>query len=229
MALIEPWSQEEFTNDLVKEFNENGFYSQPKETKLYLIINGKEELIGNAVVANIEETNEKIPVYSFNSSQYAKFLQGKEIITGIIALRKITVSNFLSLIRENIIEEEVEEKALEYEKQAEEIAKITNSEESQAFANELKNIAEKYKRRSDSSFEFDSDFGNRNSLIYYMEKLAFNNAEAKLKIVYEGKMGSGASPVLNIKDVLFTKKQTEINIDRADIVEVYSFIGNPDY
>ena len=82
--------QEDFVDELIKEFNENGFYSQPKETKLYLIINGVEEVIGNAVVANIEEANEKIPVYSFNSSQYAKFLQGKEIVTGVLALRKIT-------------------------------------------------------------------------------------------------------------------------------------------
>lgn len=229
MALTGRVPQEEFVDEFVKEFNEDGFYSQPKETKLYLIINGKEELIGNAVVANIEETNEKIPVYSFNSSQYAKFLQGKEIITGILALRKITVSNFISLIKENTIDQESEEKSLEYEKQAEEISKINNSEESQIFAQELKSIADKYKRRSDSTFEFEGDFGNKNSLIYYMEKLSLSDAEAKLKIVYEGKMGSGASPVLNIKDVLFTKKQTEINIDRADIVEVYSFIGNPSY
>lgn len=229
MALTGRIPQEEFVDEFVKEFNEDGFYSQPKETKLYLTINGKEELIGNAVVANIEEANEKIPVYSFNSSQYAKFLQGKEIITGILALRKITVSNFISLIRENIVDKESEEKALEYEKQAEEISKINNSEESQSFAQELKNIADKYKRRSDSTFEFDGDFGNKNSLIYYIEKLSLSDAEAKLKIVYEGKMGSGASPVLNIKDVLFTKKQTEINIDRADIIEVYSFIGNPSY
>lgn len=229
MALTGRVPQEEFVDEFVKEFNEDGFYSQPKETKLYLIINGKEELIGNAVVANIEETNEKIPVYSFNSSQYAKFLQGKEIITGILALRKITVSNFISLIKENTIDQESEEKSLEYEKQAEEISKINNSEESQIFAQKLKSIADKYKRRSDSTFEFEGDFGNKNSLIYYMEKLSLSDAEAKLKIVYEGKMGSGASPVLNIKDVLFTKKQTEINIDRADIVEVYSFIGNPSY
>ena len=57
--------EEEFAEELVREFNEKGFYSQPKETKLYLCINGKEELIGNAVVANIEEANEKIPVLFF--------------------------------------------------------------------------------------------------------------------------------------------------------------------
>ncbi|MFR4518634.1 MAG: hypothetical protein ACLT40_01575 [Fusobacterium sp.] len=219
--------QEDFVDELIKEFNENGFYSQPKETKLYLIINGVEEVIGNAVVANIEEANEKIPVYSFNSSQYAKFLQGKEIVTGVLALRKITVSNFLSLIRKEIKNDDSKEKALLFQQQADEIAKIRNDEFASEFFNALLDQVEYYERKSDS--EFDSGTGNKNSLIYYMEQLASSNADAKLKIVYEGKMGSDASPHLNIKDVLFVKKQTEINVDKADIIEVYSFIGNPDY
>lgn len=219
--------QEDFVDELIKEFNENGFYSQPKETKLYLIINGVEEVIGNAVVANIEEANEKIPIYSFNSSQYAKFLQGKEIVTGVLALRKITVSNFLSLIRKEIKNDDSKEKALLFQQQADEIAKIRNDEFASEFFNALLDQVEYYERKSDS--EFDSGTGNKNSLIYYMEQLASSNADAKLKIVYEGKMGSDASPHLNIKDVLFVKKQTEINVDKADIIEVYSFIGNPDY
>ena len=219
--------QEDFVDELIKEFNEDGFYSQPKETKLYLIINGVEEVIGNAVVANIEEANEKIPVYSFNSSQYAKFLQGKEIITGVLALRKITVSNFLSLIRKEIKNDDSKEKALLFQQQADEIAKIRNDEFASEFFNALLDQAEYYERKSDS--EFDSGTGNKNSLIYYMEQLSASNADAKLKIVYEGKMGADASPHLNIKDVLFVKKQTEINVDKADIIEVYSFIGNPDY
>lgn len=219
--------QEDFVDELIKEFNENGFYSQPKETKLYLIINGVEEVIGNAVVANIEEANEKIPVYSFNSSQYAKFLQGKEIVTGVLALRKITVSNFLSLIRKEIKNDDSKEKALLFQQQADEISKIRNDEFASEFFNALLDQVEYYERKSDS--EFDSGTGNKNSLIYYMEQLASSNADAKLKIVYEGKMGSDASPHLNIKDVLFVKKQTEINVDKADIIEVYSFIGNPDY
>ena len=219
--------QEDFVDDLIKEFNENGFYSQPKETKLYLIINGVEEVIGNAVVANIEEANEKIPVYSFNSSQYAKFLQGKEIVTGVLALRKITVSNFLSLIRKEIKNDDSKEKALLFQQQADEIAKIRNDEFASEFFNALLDQVEYYERKSDS--EFDSGTGNKNSLIYYMEQLASSNADAKLKIVYEGKMGSDASPHLNIKDVLFLKKQTEINVDKADIISVYRFIGNPDY
>jgi len=219
--------QEDFVDELIKEFNENGFYSQPKETKLYLIINGVEEVIGNAVVANIEEANEKIPVYSFNSSQYAKFLQGKEIVTGVLALRKITVSNFLSLIRKEIKNDDSKEKALLFQQQADEISKIRNDEFASEFFNALLDQVEYYERKSDS--EFDSGTGNKNSLIYYIEQLASSNADAKLKIVYEGKMGSDASPHLNIKDVLFVKKQTEINVDKADIIEVYSFIGNPDY
>lgn len=219
--------QEDFVDELIKEFNENGFYSQPKETKLYLIINGVEEVIGNAVVANIEEANEKIPVYSFNSSQYAKFLQGKEIVTGVLALRKITVSNFLSLIRKEIKNDDSKEKALLFQQQADEISKIRNDEFASEFFNALLDQVEYYERKSDS--EFDSGTGNKNSLIYYMEQLSSSNADAKLKIVYEGKMGSDASPHLNIKDVLFVKKQTEINVDKADIIEVYSFIGNPDY
>lgn len=219
--------QEDFVDELIKEFNENGFYSQPKETKLYLIINGVEEVIGNAVVANIEEANEKIPIYSFNSSQYAKFLQGKEIVTGVLALRKITVSNFLSLIRKEIKNDDSKEKALLFQQQADEIAKIRNDEFASEFFNALLDQVEYYERKSDS--EFDSGTGNKNSLIYYMEQLSSSNADAKLKIVYEGKMGSDASPHLNIKDVLFVKKQTEINVDKADIIEVYSFIGNPDY
>lgn len=220
--------EEEFAEELVREFNEKGFYSQPKETKLYLCINGKEELIGNAVVANIEEANEKIPVYSFNSSQYAKFLQGKEIVTGVLALRKITVANFLSLIKDELINEEAAKKAEFYQKQAEEIMKIKNDTFIFEFVDGLINTADIYKRRIDTVFN-DDDHGNRNSLIYYMEKLKTRGANAKLKIVYEGKMGPDSSPMVKIKDVLFVKKQTEINVDRADIIEVYSFIGNPAY
>lgn len=222
--------QEEFVDNLVKEFNEDGFYSQPKETKLYLIANGTEELIGNAVIANIEESNEKIPVYSFNSSQYAKFLQGKEIITGILALRKITVSNFLVLIQSKVKDAVSQEKADYYTKQAEEIKKIIDNPEVGILAEGLIEAAQSYEKKVDSIFDsYETDFGNKNSLIYYMDKLKTSNADAKLKIVYEGKMGPNSSPVVNIKDVLFVKKQTEINVDKADIIEVYSFIGNPDY
>lgn len=222
--------EEKFVDELVEEFNTSGFYSQPKETKLYLIINGTQELIGNAVVANIEEANEKIPVYSFNSSQYAKFLQGKEIITGVLALRKITVSNFLSLIKSNITQVKNDGTLEMYTEQFIELDKIATNDQVEYMMSGLKEKIDLYQKNVDSLFDYnDGEFGNKNNLIYYIEKLQLSNSDAKLKIVYEGKMGPDASPTVNIKDVLFIKKQTEINVDKSDIIEVYSFIGNPDY
>lgn len=220
-------TDEDLLESFVREFHEDGFYSQPRETKLYLKINGEYELIGNAVVANIEESNEKIPVYSFNSSQYAKFLQGKEIITGIIALRKITVANFLSLLPSEPNTEEIKQTLELMKKDAEEIAKIESDEYIDPFLDKLLINIKLYERNRNAMF--DEEFCNMNSLIYYMEKLKTQGATAQLKIVYEGKMGESASPSIKIKNVLFTKRQSEINIDRPDIIEVYSFIGNPDY
>ena len=220
-------TDEDLLESFVREFHEDGFYSQPRETKLYLKINGEYELIGNAVVANIEESNEKIPVYSFNSSQYAKFLQGKEIITGIIALRKITVANFLSLLPSEPNTEEIKQTLELMKKDAEEIAKIESDEYIDPFLDKLLINIKLYERNQNAMF--DEEFGNMNSLIYYMEKLKTQGATAQLKIVYEGKMGESASPSIKIKNVLFTRRQSEINIDRPDIIEVYSFIGNPDY
>ena len=63
------------------------------------------------------------------------------------------------------------------------------------------------------------------NLLYYIDKnCSANSSDVEFEIIYEGNLNN---PTLKIYDVLFTKKQTEINISKNDIIEIYQFIGNP--
>lgn len=230
---------EEFDDGLESLFSDNNFYANPKSTKIYFNYGTDkdyEEIVGNAVVANIEETNEKIPVYSYNSSTYQKYLQGKRIITGVIALRKITVATFLSLLKRTITDTVYANEKADILNQINELNKITSDGGAKPTAlimmlrNKLSELETKRTSNYSLYSENDRKMLGKDDLLYYIENANKDNQiggnTAKIRIEFQNSYEEG--PKIKIKDVLFIKKQTEINIDKNDIFEVYNFIGNPD-
>lgn len=230
----------QFEDTLVQHFNEDGFYAKPTSTKIYLKIKDK-VVVGNSVVMNIEETNEKIPVYSYNSDIYAKHLNGKKIITGYIALRKITISAFLSLIgylkEIKSYQEEIDEinfaiKELEKVENGNlifsslineykiELNHLITKQNELAMMTDDERFMEVFRECSD---EKRTEFLENDKLLYYSDN---SNEPIEISVVYEGNFNN---PRLDITDVLFVKKQTEINIDKNDVIEIYQFIGNSKY
>lgn len=228
---------EVFDQELENSFNSENFYSQPKNTKIIFNINGKEEIVGNAVVANFEEVNEKIPIYSYNSSTYQKYLQGKRIVTGVIALRKVTVATFLSLLKKEKMDLSINAEIDDYQSQLSELMKIKTEEPPSELIRVLSNKIDELQKMKDDDSHYNeyvrnkySEILNIDNLLYYVENnnngLTNGNNIAKISIKFNNMYESG--PELKIKNVLFVKKQTDINVDKNDIFEVYNFLGNPD-
>lgn len=229
-------NSEAFDIKLEKQFNQDNFYAQPKNTKIIFNIDNKEEIVGNAVVANLEEINEKIPVYSYNSSIYKKYLQGKRLITGVIALRKVTVSTFLSIMKKNTIDNYINSEIDGYKKQLKELEKIRINVPVELIR-VLKNRINRLNKILDEDNGYikymqneRNEFLEIDNLLYYIENQNNGNTNsnntAKITIQFNNMYENG--PKIKIKDVLFVKKQTDINVDKNDIFEVYNFIGNPD-
>jgi predicted nuclease with TOPRIM domain len=226
-----------FDEELKQEFIKDGFYAKPISTKIYLSLDkNNKSIVANSVVMNIEESNEKIPVYSYNSDLYKKYLNGKKIITGFIALRKVTVSAFLNLFKTEIINEKLSTKISDLEYSISELKKI-NTQTSEiinlikTFETELSELNQKinsedykYEEIFKNNAELSEELKNDNLLYYIDKNYKSNTSDLELEIVYEGNLNN---PTLKIYDVLFTKKQTEININKNDIIEIYQFIGNP--
>lgn len=229
-------NSEAFDIKLEKQFNQDNFYAQPKNTKIIFNIDNKEEIVGNAVVANLEEINEKIPVYSYNSSIYKKYLQGKRLITGVIALRKVTVSTFLSIMKKNTVDNYINSEIDGYKKQLKELEKIRINVPVELIR-VLKNRINRLNKILDEDNGYikymqneRNEFLEIDNLLYYIENQNNGNTNsnntAKITIQFNNMYENG--PKIKIKDVLFVKKQTDINVDKNDIFEVYNFIGNPD-
>ena len=229
-------NSEAFDIKLEKQFNQDNFYAQPKNTKIIFNIDNKEEIVGNAVVANLEEINEKIPVYSYNSSIYKKYLQGKRLITGVIALRKVTVSTFLSIMKKNTVDNYINSEIDGYKKQLKELEKIRINVPVELIR-VLKNRINRLNKILDEDNGYIkymqnecNEFLEIDNLLYYIENQNNGNTNsnntAKITIQFNNMYENG--PKIKIKDVLFVKKQTDINVDKNDIFEVYNFIGNPD-
>lgn len=226
-----------YDDGLRNEFLKDGFYAKPISTKIFLKLNkSNKSIVGNSVVMNIEESNEKIPVYSYNSDLYKKYLNGKKIITGLIALRKVTISAFLNLFKNEEINQNFLLRKQELTLAIEELEKLIDKKSATInsiityYKKELSKLMEEeaqglhkeniYKNSAELSEELKDD-----NLLYYIDKNFKNNqSDIEFEIVYEGDLNN---PTLKIYDVLLTKKQTEINIDKNDIIEVYQFIGNP--
>lgn len=230
-------NSESFDEKLENKFNQDNFYAQPKNTKIIFDINNGEEIVGNAVVANLEEINEKIPVYSYNSSIYKKYLQGKRLITGVIALRKVTVSTFLSIMKKNKANEYINTKIDNYKSQLKELEKIRINvpvELIRVLKNRINRLSKLLNENDNNYIQYVqneyNEFLEIDNLLYYIENKnngsVNGNNTAKITIQFNNMYDSG--PMIKIKDVLFIKKQTDINVDKNDIFEVYNFIGNPD-
>ena len=220
-----------FDDQLIDFFNKDGFYAKPKKTKIYLSTSNGEEVISNSVVMNMEESNEKIPVYSYNTDVYKKYLNGKKLITGVIALRKITIASFLSLIKKTNKELELEVKTQELQNKIDELLKVSGSDELYRelrieHRKELIDVKKQYEETKDMDVFEISDFDKilkGEDLLYYRDKYT-SDEKFEIKLQFEGDMDNQE---LTIEDVLFVKKSTEINIGKNDIIEVYQFIGNP--
>ena len=229
-------NSEAFDIELEKQFNQDNFYAQPKNTKIIFDIDNNEEIVGNAVVANLEEINEKIPVYSYNSSIYKKYLQGKRLITGVIALRKVTVSTFLSIMKKHTVDNYINSEIDGYKKQLKELEKIRINVPVELIKVLKNRINRLYKMLDEDNGYIEYKQNERNefleidNLLYYIENQNKGNTNgnntAKITIQFNNMYENG--PKIKIKDVLFVKKQTDINVDKNDIFEVYNFIGNPD-
>ena len=237
-----------FTDEFIEQFSNQGFYASPNRTKINIFLDGQQWLVGNAIVANIEQTNEKIPVYSYNSPNYSKYLNGREVVTGTIGLRKITVAQFIKMIaidKKNIeltnrIEELTEElKKLEnivdkngVKLEASGIKKMILDK--QATIKRYTEIIEKSTGKDAVLYQMenylngDKDIFPDDDLLYYLDNKTGGENRLKILINFEGS-GSEVCPFIALKDVLFIKKQTEINVGRGDVIEFYTFIGNPSY
>lgn len=224
---------ESFSN----QFNHPDFYAKPKSTKIYLNIgtnNSKNEhLVGNAIVMNTKISNQKIPVYSYNSDIYAKYLNGKKIITGIIAFRKTTVDRIISLVK-------LGDKSIEYQnelkKNEESINRLTDLLKNGAMNAEEKNKLSYFLKQKENSYNLllkDKESflrkktgldisDDRRDLLYLRD---LNKAcNPSIKIEYESELTTRQE---FISDILFVEKEQDISIDKNDIIEIYSFIGNP--
>lgn len=223
-------SNDLYTEDLKELFDSDDFYAQPKNTKLYIKFNDiDEELIGNAVIANFQETNEKIPIYSYNSPTYNKFLQGKKIVSGVIVLRKITVSNFLSLKKREFNLNDDDKKINIYLDEIKQLEK-TNIIPIDIISALNEKIDELNKRKNLYEEKFVRNF----NLIDYIDVIYKNKTNFKektgcsIKIVFENPLYEDLSTnTIELENVLITRKETEITVEKNDIFEVYNFIGNP--
>ncbi|MGL4449612.1 MAG: hypothetical protein ACRCTZ_00300 [Sarcina sp.] len=216
-----------------EEFNNPDFYANPKKTKINLRIGKDEHLIGNSIVFDIETSNEKIPVYAYNSSLYAKYLNGKSIITGMIALRKTTVDRIISMVKLNDSKEDYLRELEKIEKSItileQMITEGNNTDEDvekflemihrkNALKKDLTENKEKYFRTS-TGYDLENDMQD---LLWLRETTA--NDEISFRLEYESELADREE---NIKDVLFIKRSQDISINKQDIIEVYQFIGNP--
>lgn len=222
-------SQSIYEGDLLNEFNSEQFYAQPKTTSLMVTFidrNNKEIIhkIGNAVVANIEEANEKIPVYSYNSDIFKKYLKGKKVITGTLILTKTTVDQFLSLAIEEIFDDKKIKKNSDKIKLIEELKKNTTSQNQLKHLDSYRGklIVEKETIQTDSKYRKIEILSKKDGLLYFLDENT--NSKIKFHMSFEGQY---KDTEIVATDVLFIKKRIEVNIHKSDVLEIYSFIANP--
>lgn len=233
-----------FTDEFIEQFSKEGFYATPNKTKINIYLDGKKTLVGNGVVANLEQTNEKIPIYSYNSPTYSKYLNGRQLISGKIGLRKITVAQFIKMLKIDKTNIENKKEITELEKEIKELEDLISKTDKKIVPNGLKKIllskqvtAKKLidmvnKNQISEAVQFQMDDVNtvfdNDELLYYLDNTDGDN-RLKIIINFENNYGTKASPYIALKDVLFIRKQTEINVGRGDIIEFYDFIGNPSF
>ncbi|MGL5712418.1 MAG: hypothetical protein ACRCX2_05310 [Paraclostridium sp.] len=221
-----------YTQNFQDQFNDNEFYANPKKTKLHIVIKGEEHVIGNSIVFNTETTNEQIPVYAYNNSLYAKYLNGKSIITGMIGLRKTTVDRILSMVENKSKKEEALKELNVLEQSMSNLEELENATEDKK---ELAQLASMYKEKMtqrdkliknlDTWYAKDTGLSTNDTtkdLLYLRRDLG--DEDISFRIVYESDMLDTEDQIM---DVLFVKKSQDISIDKSDIIEIYQFVGNP--
>jgi hypothetical protein len=226
-------------------FQEEGFYRSPKNTELTLVIGTKSALIGNSVVFNMEESNSKIPVYSYNSGTFAKYLSGKKIVTGSIALRRTTSSEIAAILYRKGTETQREALKLTLTEQNSVIDDIIAIEEEYGVdASEIKDLQALKASNSatllildsddwtslqdledsngNSLFTLDNSFDAGGQLLYHTNSASLSDVSFQINF-----KGGKTDETVTINNILFVKKTTELNIGRADVIDVFQFIGNP--
>lgn len=211
------------------QFNNNDFYANPKKTKIHLKIKDVDHIIGNSIVFNTQTSNEQIPVYAYNSSVYAKYLNGKTVITGMIALRKTTIDRILSMVQLEDRKTELEAQLAAIDESIINLNKLQQTDENNYRLNYM--IEQKKALKNSLLEDMDLWYAKETGYdmlddtqdLLYLRK-AIGNGEITFKLVYESQL-SDREEVLH--DILFTQKSQDISIDQSDIIEVYQFIANP--
>ena len=221
-------------------YNELDFYASPKTTSINLKINNSTVKVGNAIVCNLEESNSKIPVYSYNSSTFSKFLSGKRVVTGALALRKTTISQIISAINVSLLSNIRDEKLNELSEESDKIGfYLTNTSEfndnistTKLLEAKISELTEQINQindvEEDSLFKLLSINDTNGVPLFKLEGYGTvdllnysGNTTIELEVYFSDNIQT------TIKDILFIKKVSEINVGRTDIVEMFQFIGNP--
>lgn len=172
-----------------------------------------------------------------------------------MALRKVTIDTFLAISVENQVNNIKESTKIDLSLQIAQIEKILEDLDNAqiddtldnsyiVFLNDtLKNLNEAMVALNDTNSTykdmkiFFTKFPNlmkssytltnaqTESLLYYKEINGFKD-DIRIDVTFEG---AHTDLTLKIEDILFLKKETEINVNQNDIFEVYSFIGNINY
>ena len=164
-----------FTDEFIEQFSSQGFYASPNRTKINIFLDGQQWLVGNAIVANIEQTNEKIPVYSYNSPTYSKYLNGREIVTGVIGLRKITVAEFIKMIAVNKENEEAVKEITQLQEELKELEKIVDKNGKKIEATGIKTMIISKQATIKRYKEIIQKNSNKETIQYQMEKYLTGN------------------------------------------------------
>lgn len=248
----------QFSDTLNEHFDDPNFYANPNDTyvDIIFITEGKVEnsvRIGNATVFNVTESNDKIPVYGYNSDKYGKYLNGKKIVSGLIALRKVTVDTFLGLSVTNQVSKINNELQKEISDKLDRINVLirdfnelgTESAFDASYINFLTNeldglydMLERLQRGQLTPEELTMFFNlypnfykpqyeikasPNDTSLLYYKEKSDYKDEMKILVTIEG---NHIDLSTKIDDILFIKKETETNIGQSDVFEVYSFIGN---
>ncbi|MGL4987631.1 MAG: hypothetical protein ACRC5F_00050, partial [Cetobacterium sp.] len=171
-------------------------------------------------------------VYAYNNSLYAKYLNGKSIITGMIGLRKTTVDRILSMVENKSKKEEALKELNVLEQSMSNLEELENATEDKK---ELAQLASMYKEKMtqrdkliknlDTWYAKDTGLSTNDTtkdLLYLRRDLG--DEDISFRIVYESDMLDTEDQIM---DVLFVKKSQDISIDKSDIIEIYQFVGNP--
>lgn len=230
----------------------------PVDCRIYIKYKTKEEVVDNngktgyvnieriselllTQVFNYRFTDSKRPVYGFNRKQFDQIVEGKQLVEGVIVLKKSMLNDIGSLLVNSADLSSYSSKATE-----EKIEYLYNQ-----FVDEpaMKSMVNLYEH------EVDKDIQNKvESYVKENKYDIFNNLPSGVKIIIA--FGSGIKSIefqnrmkaiydlknentlgemerlimeeseMVFTDINFTEKSGEINVGKNDIDEVYKFFAN---